>query len=112
MDIEYECLVDKNFISRLNKFKDIYSKNDNKNILRDINHNYSNLSENYISEYKNSNYVQYSNLYFIRLNEIRKELDLIASNKWSGIKICKNILDVKGKVKLIFITRKYKSLLA
>jgi hypothetical protein len=97
MDVDYDFLVDQSVINRLKLYRE-NSKNDNRITQREINHNYSNLSVNFVSEYKNSNFIQYSHLYYIRLNDIRKELYQIAAMKWNGIKICKNILDVKGKV--------------
>jgi hypothetical protein len=59
---------------------------------------YRNLSHDYTKEYTSSNFVQYSHLYFLRLNEIKNDLVKLAQKKWPSGKICKNMLDVKGKV--------------
>jgi hypothetical protein len=63
---------------------------------------YVNLSNDFVKEYTTSNFVQYSHLYFIRLTEIKTDIVKLATKKWPNVKICKNLLDVKGKVKFKF----------
>lgn len=59
---------------------------------------YENASDGFIQEYSSSNYIQYSHVYHLRLNEIKLKLISQAEYKWKNTKVCKNILDVKGKV--------------
>jgi hypothetical protein len=73
-----------------------YKKTSNKYL------NYENISSEFVKEYSSSNFIQYSHLYFVRLTQIKNDLHKIAERKWPHLKICKNILDVKGKVKFIF----------
>ena len=64
---------------------------------------YKNLSSDYISEYSTkAEYIQYARSYFSRLMEVKKTLLDQAKENWRGFKVCDNILDMKGKVKIIF----------
>lgn len=75
-------------------------------------HAYSNNSGIYVKELSNSNYIQYSHIYFLRLTELKNCLKTLAKEKWRNCKICENILDIKGKVKFkiyLFLTANRKS---
>lgn len=67
---------------------------------KDLNKTYQNLSEDYIKEYSTqTDYIQYAKTYFNRLVELKPLLIKQSSEKWSNTKICKNMIDMKGKVK-------------
>jgi hypothetical protein len=58
-----------------------------------------NLSDEFIREYSNkTEYIQYARAYFSRLAEVKEKLMNQAGFKWKNMRICENILDLKGKV--------------
>lgn len=61
---------------------------------------YKNNSGGFFEEYSESVYIQYAFTYHLRLVSIRKDLKEQAKSKWKAVKVCDNILDVKGKVKI------------
>ena len=50
-----------------------------------------------LSQSSSGNYSQYTSVYISRLKKCYSSLKKQAMNKWSGIKICDNILDLTGK---------------
>ncbi len=42
------------------------------------------------------------NIYTIRFNQTKDILSKLSQEKWPNINICKNILDLKGNVKIIY----------
>ena len=98
MELDFNFKYNKKLLhDKLNQLK---KTTDQPKSIKVVNQNYENKSEQFTQEYKNSNFIQYAHLYYIRLYEIKNTMHKIAESKWSKVKICKNILDVKGNVKL------------
>jgi hypothetical protein len=87
-----------NFSEKLKKTTH-YSTTKNFNNSYNDDKNYKNDSDEFVSEYSENKFVQYSINYFIRLQEIYEALSLIATQKWKSHQVCRNIMDIKGKVK-------------
>lgn len=65
--------------------------------------NYKNYSDDYINEYSSkTEYIQYSRTYLNRLHEIKRDLMNQAQREWKNFKVCDNILDMKGTVRIFF----------
>ena len=63
-----------------------------------------------LSQSSSGNYSQYTSVYISRLKKCYSSLKKQAMNKWNGIKICDNILDLKGKEEKAIIGITYKEL--
>lgn len=63
-----------------------------------------------LSQSSSGNYSQYTTIYISRLKKCYSSLKQQAMNKWKGIKICDNILDLKGKEEKAIIGITYKEL--
>lgn len=99
--------IKKNLSNQQKLIKEKYEKNQNDTNNKDL------LSIKNINDYHyellyniNSNsdeLPQYSALYTKRLEMTKKKLLEDCKKKWPKVHICKNILDLKGNVKIIFI---------
>lgn len=88
-----------NLLSQQNKIKELYDKENNDNKLispKNTNDFYPNKLDNI--EHNLKELPQYSSLYLKRLDMTKKYLMSESKKKWPNIKICPNILDLKGKV--------------
>jgi hypothetical protein len=68
--------------------------------------NFDNGQSEYLKIFTNSNsdeLPQYSSLYLKRLEMTKKKLLEDSKKKWPKVHICKNILDLKGNVIILFI---------
>jgi|LauGreDrversion4_2_1035121.scaffolds.fasta_scaffold1537007_1 hypothetical protein len=64
-----------------------------------IPYKFENLSEEFMREYSNkTEYIQYARAYFSRLAEVKEKIMNQARLKWKSLRVCENILDLKGKV--------------
>ena len=99
--------IKKNLSNQQKLIKEKYEKNQNDSNNKDL------LSIKNINDYHyellyniNSNsdeLPQYSTLYLKRLEMTKKKLLEDCKKKWPKVHICKNILDLKGNVIIIFI---------
>jgi hypothetical protein len=96
MEMDYNFKYDRKLLQ--DKMKQFMKKTEISKQVKEVDCDYINKSEIFTQEYKNSNFIQYTHLYFIRLNEIKNRMQKIADSKWNKVKICKNIIDVKGTV--------------
>jgi hypothetical protein len=96
-----------NLMKQQNKLLKLYNKENNNN-LEDFsyikpstlyyNNKSLNLSEgNFNTLLENND----KNIYIIRLEQTKEVLIELSQRKWPNITICKNILDIKGNVKII-----------
>ena len=99
--------IKKNLSNQQKLIKEQYEKNQNYSNKKEL------LSIKNINDYHyellyniNSNsdeLPQYSALYLKRLEMTKKKLLEDCKKKWPKVHVCKNILDLKGSVKIIFI---------
>ena len=99
--------IKKNLSNQQKLIKEQYEKNQNDSNNKEL------LSIKNINDYHyellyniNSNsdeFPQYSALYLKRLEMTKKKLLEDCKKKWPKVHVCKNILDLKGNVKIIFI---------
>jgi hypothetical protein len=55
-------------------------------------------SEIFLKEYNSGLFVEYSDLYFLRLKQMRNNLFAIAKKKWENVEICKNVVQLEEGV--------------
>lgn len=66
-------------------------------------------SRMFLAEYNDANMLQYCHLYFLRLKLVREKLTELSKKKWKGIRICGNILETKGNVRINLFKLLYNS---
>ena len=89
-------LLQKKIIGKYNEFED---KN---NILLNKNFNYYSSNEQK-DKFDNKSIEEIEkpiNIFNIRLNQTKDNLIKLSQQYWPNVKICKNILELKGKVKI------------
>ena len=85
------------------KYEKIKNDDDNKNLI-----SYKNLNDYHYELLYNINsnsdeLPQYSSLYLKRLELTKKQLLEDCKKKWPKVHVCKNILDLKGTVIILYI---------
>lgn len=96
--------LDENLISLIKEKLNIFSQHtfqDNiiNQLKKESNETYRNLSHSFVSEFTTkTEYIQYSKIYFNRLNYFRENLYKRSKEKWKDVKICNNVIDMKGQV--------------
>ena len=82
-------------------YNDLDSSN---NIFQEKDSNYykNNLPALYFNNKDELSLQQSPNIFTIRFNQTKDNLIKQSKEKWPNINICKNILDLKGNVKLIY----------
>lgn len=101
---------DDNLMRSLSHFNSLLNSKLNKIRIHDESNNISDrkgseitdTSEMFLVEYKEASMLQYSHLYFLRLKLVRQKLTELSKKKWKGVRICQNILEAKGNVRIIF----------
>jgi len=53
----------------------------------------------FLKEYNTGLFEQYSDLYFLRLKQMRKKLFSLAKEKWQNVEICTNVVQLEEGVK-------------
>ena len=102
-----------NLIKTLNHFNSLLNTklnknatiNENINISRKKGSEITDTSEMFLAEYNDANMLQYSHLYFLRLKLVKQKLTELSKKKWKGVRICENILETRGNVKINFLLR-------
>jgi len=96
-----------NLMKQQNKLLKLYNKENNNNLedfsyIKPSTFYYNNKSLN-LSEGNFNTLLENNdkNIYIIRLEQTKKVLIELSQRKWPNIIICKNILDIKGNVKII-----------
>jgi len=57
-------------------------------------------SEIFLKEYNSGLFVEYSDLYFLRLKQMRSNLFAIAKQKWENVEICTNVVQLEEGVSI------------
>ena len=94
-----------------NMFIELYTKenlNRNQNVITNIISpkemvKCENLLSNISQKNNLNNSLENNSIYRIRLEQAKGTLIELSKRKWPNIPICKNILELKGNVKIIFI---------
>ena len=96
-----------NLMKQQNKLLELYNKENNNNLedfsyIKPSTFYYNNKSLN-LSEGNFNTLLENNdkNIYIIRLEQTKEVLIELSQRKWPNITICKNILDIKGNVKII-----------
>lgn len=55
-------------------------------------------SENFLKEYNTKIFDQYRDLYYLRLEDFKKNLLFLARKKWKNIEICSNVVKLQEGV--------------
>lgn len=97
----------KGLIEQQNKFIDLLNKESLNKSQKDISYinpneliNYKNILPN-LSQNNINIPPETNNIYKIRLEQAKPALIELSQRKWPNIAICKNILELKGNVKII-----------
>lgn len=61
------------------------------------------ISDNFLAEYNSAKMLQYSHLYFLRLNLVKEKLVKLSKQKWKNAIICKNILETRKDVHIYIL---------
>lgn len=91
----------KNLLSNFNSHLKIHSPKDKKEFKQfNFNSNFeiTDNSESFLKEYNSGIFEQYSDLYYLRLKQMKKNLFEKAKNKWINIPICKNVVQLEPGV--------------
>ncbi len=60
-------------------------------------------SDIFLTEYNSANFIQYSHLYYLRLKIMKNDILQKARKRWKKIRICENIFEMKGSVRIFFL---------
>jgi len=106
--------TDNNIIKNLSHFNNLLNVKlnnkeelHNKNLENDNNKGYeiNDNSDIFLEEYNSNRMLQYSHLYFLRLQLVKPKLIQLAKHKWKNVRICENILETKHKVNINLILK-------
>ena len=98
-----------NLIKQQNKLIQLYKEenskmnSNNSSYIKPSNSKYENLFNNFPESDLNFSLLDKNNIYKIRLKQTKDTLIEQSKIKWPNINICKNLLELKGNVKIIII---------